>query len=475
MSATLLSDNEPLDPNDELLVAYVDGELDSKARRELEDQLLENESLRRRLQQLQQGWDLLDDFPSISPNEKLVESTLELVVADLTGVHETVTVKRTKRHRWSLTVAAATLVCIGIALSALYWVQSNRFRAELTDLSIAENLDAYFYGRDLQLMRDLALNEDWNKMILAMKEVSDNPQPQSLIAEVPIGDREEALRSMSLERRSQLDSRWKRFVRLSEQDQRRIRQTADEVANQSNTSVLLKTMQDYAWWRETIPGNVRDKIESDDLDERRTAIKQGIEHSQQLLSKRSRSALSDDTIERIDFALKTILEDRIESKDAAILGLIRRITPIAGEERAHQAAIAAMVIGLERGGPERGDGRKSDRGGGAPGKPRSPRPRFGPQLFDRTNPLTLDELSTIELILSNKDRETLNWIAGDPPNPLLEAETIRAWAAETVERRWRPDRETLSLIERYQSVDPARREMLDLSPPKEFLDQLTRP
>ena len=83
MSASTISDNAPLDPDDELLVAYLDGELQRQEQSDLEDRLLTNEKLRSRLQQLQTGWDLLEDLPGSSPSMKLVESTLELVVADI--------------------------------------------------------------------------------------------------------------------------------------------------------------------------------------------------------------------------------------------------------------------------------------------------------------------------------------------------------------------------------------------------------
>ena len=83
MSTAKLSDDTPLDPDDELLVAYLDHELDRKEQSELENRLMEDEPLRARLQQLQTGWDLLDDLPKPEPSLKLVESTLELVVADI--------------------------------------------------------------------------------------------------------------------------------------------------------------------------------------------------------------------------------------------------------------------------------------------------------------------------------------------------------------------------------------------------------
>ena len=83
MSISAISDDSPIDPDDELLVAYLDGELSRDDESALENRLVENDNLRERLQNLQSGWELLDDLPDSAPSLKLVGSTLEMVVADL--------------------------------------------------------------------------------------------------------------------------------------------------------------------------------------------------------------------------------------------------------------------------------------------------------------------------------------------------------------------------------------------------------
>ncbi len=106
MSTVTVSDETPLDPDDELLVAYLDGELNRKDQAELENRLLEEEGLRQRLRQLQTGWDLLDDLPDPTPSLKLVESTLELVVADI------VQSEPASPSLWS---QYKTPICVGLA------------------------------------------------------------------------------------------------------------------------------------------------------------------------------------------------------------------------------------------------------------------------------------------------------------------------------------------------------------------------
>ena len=75
--SVLLRDDQPVDPDDELLVAYLDDELDVEERKGVEKRLVAETEFQRRLQALQTGWEWLDELPVESNNEKLVESTIE--------------------------------------------------------------------------------------------------------------------------------------------------------------------------------------------------------------------------------------------------------------------------------------------------------------------------------------------------------------------------------------------------------------
>ncbi|TWU36003.1 anti-sigma factor family protein [Novipirellula artificiosorum] len=454
MSAELLSDNAPLDPDDELLVAYVDGELDNQLRGGLEERLLEDEALRRRLQELQRGWDYLDDLAGSTPNEKLVESTMELVVADLVKPQQT-------QHRslwpirWPMAVTAISLASILVTAVVIGMVRSHQYRAQLADLAIAENLDAYYYGNDLQLMRGLAINESWAKTIALMREIGDLQTPKPLVANLPMDQRESVIAEMPLADRAQLGYRWNRFERLKPEDQERLRATASEAADQPDSDRLLETMQAYAVWRETLPSDLRDKIESNNLDERREAIRIAMDKTQLDLSRRSGEILSDETIERIDYTLHRILDERLRMDDPKLKKFMERFSKGATPEQVEMIAINAMVMT---------DGGRSGRWGGG----------FIRGMADRPAPLNANELDMIKWWLPDEDHETLDLIAGDPRNPFMESETLRYWAGETVKRKspWRNE-DPRSLLQRYQQIDDDEyRLMLDLMPPKEMLDRL---
>ena len=220
MSASTISDNAPLDPDDELLVAYLDGELQRQEQTDLENRLLTNAKLRSRLQQLQTGWDLLEDLPDSSPSMKLVESTLELVVADILKDQPNV---KTRAKRWQLP-ASLLFLCVAVGLVAYFTedaLRSTAYQKELEDLAIAGNLSAYNYGGDLKLMRELSADKDWAQMISASKEIGDIRVDNAVdqLTEAPAAEREVALRAMTLEQMDQLNSRWDQFNRLNQSAQ----------------------------------------------------------------------------------------------------------------------------------------------------------------------------------------------------------------------------------------------------------------
>ena len=190
-TAATLSDDTPLDPDDELLVAYLDGELDRKEQAELENRLLDDDKLRKQLQQLQTGWDLLDDLPDPAPSLKLVESTLELVVADIVKAKPK-SDSIWSRYRLPIAVAAVCLLGILGSFAIVATMNSRAYQQQLEDLAIVENFDAYNLGSDLALMRQLAANSDWSNMVTASREIGDI-QIESIanLAASPLEEREQ--------------------------------------------------------------------------------------------------------------------------------------------------------------------------------------------------------------------------------------------------------------------------------------------
>lgn len=443
MTDPLYPDDAPVDPDDECLVAYLDGELDRPERADLETRLLDDENLRRRLRYLQQGWDMLGELEGPAIGNRLVESTLELAVADLVPPRSGK--GRLGPYRWPLIALAASLIGVGSVLAAGAFLESRQFRRQLNDLAIVENLEAYLHGSDLALMRQLSSDEEWLQLLSAAGEIGYRNESIagsiSQIAETPIRERATLIADLPLEKRAELKSRWERFKLFDPAKRDRIRETADAVAAQADATELLMAMNAYAIWRETIqPPELRDQIESSDLETRSQAIAQAVQESQRQIAERASYMLDKGTVNRIYFLLRRFVQQRVRDGDANVKAAFQRLKDSPGVRDPIDEVLRLTVL--------RGDSLSPD----------------------RPEALTESELKWIRVVLSAKAVQKLDGITGGFQP--IESMTLRIWAEEAVRRRYR-EAKTESTLERYQSLDPSDREVLDLLPPQEILEKLT--
>jgi hypothetical protein len=472
MSNITLTDDTPVDPDDEMLVAYLDGELDPKAENELMNRLTADEQLNRRLRRLQEGWEWLDTLPGVASNEKLVESTLELVVADIVKTKPK-TESALSKYRLAIGITSACLLGIAAAIAAVSIIKSNRYEKELGDLEIAQHLNAYLRGRDLALMRTLSADPSWTRMIAAAREIGDfGSVGDDSIAEIPVDQRIEFIRDLPLEKRVPLAERWERFQHLDEETEQQVRQTAEAVAAQPDPDTLVTTMELYSVWIETLSPELRDRIESEDPKIQRKAIAEAIAVTQEATIWRSRDQLSDEAVERIYFVLRKILQQRIDSGDEPTIKHVESVESWIGSLDFFGDDVDTepfVIMGLVMGRDEDESFWRSRRGPGPPfGAGRTRR--------DRPAPLTDEELEIIRSILPNEALDTLELVSSSfnvNEALMLRSLTLRGWAEEATRRKM-PRRPESSLLERYNELTPAERERIDLMPPKIMLERIER-
>jgi anti-sigma-K factor RskA len=147
--------DEPSHDHD-VLVAYLDGELDADESRRVERRLSQDPTFRQSLQQLQRAWDLLDELPRAEAGHTFTQSTMEMVA--VTAERELQAVEKHLRRyntwRW-ITAAVAVLVACGAGylISARYFDQPNR--QFLSDLEVIENVDDYQLVDSVDFLREL--------------------------------------------------------------------------------------------------------------------------------------------------------------------------------------------------------------------------------------------------------------------------------------------------------------------------------
>ncbi len=153
------AEQSPSDANDaivEELVAYLDGELDPEASRDVERRLSQDAEYRLRLRQLQQSWDLLDRLPKADVDASFTQSTVAMIAlkaADDVEVVDAGRFKRRKIFQWLGAGGVAAAFLVGYAL--VYSVAQRHNSRLLRDLPVIENIDEYRYAESLEFLRML--------------------------------------------------------------------------------------------------------------------------------------------------------------------------------------------------------------------------------------------------------------------------------------------------------------------------------
>lgn len=446
MSMSILSDDgAPLHPDVELLVSYLDGELGSREREELEQRLMDDDALRGRLQELQSGWDWLDDLPKAPSNEKLVESTLELVVDDIMKKSSAKIVASPTRSRWYL-VGAVLLGSLALGLlsfSLAQWRRSQQFDNELADLKYAEYLNAYVYGSDLSFMRTLESNRSWVSVIKTAHEVGVlNPQPAGLVSRVEVSELMGAIKSLELDDRAYLEQRFDRFKRLDPSEQEKIRQTAAAVHAKPDAESLLATMRDYAIWHASLPPSVQQQLNSGDEILRNAGLKKGIELTRSAIQ--SGKFLEDEDADRLYYALEQFLDERlIDQPDWK-----RILSAKDSRSKYRRHLTIRQMVGSDL----------------VPGSPEGTSP------ISPISPISEQELEMLANLLTNEAKSNLDAILSLANFDFQQAalvETMRVWATEACNRKIRRSPEQ-PVAEWYRELDPDKRDALDLLTPDEM-------
>ena len=161
---------EHAEPELEQLVAYLDGELEAEAAREVEQRLAADAAYRQRLNRLQQTWDLLDHLPKATIEPAFTQSTVAMVVVQaaddverLKSVHS-----RRQRFAWAGGLALATSAFL-VGYGGLSRVGDRENRRLLRDLPVIERIGEYRYVDTVEFLHTLD-----REGLFAEEEVGDD-------------------------------------------------------------------------------------------------------------------------------------------------------------------------------------------------------------------------------------------------------------------------------------------------------------
>ena len=138
----------------EQLTAYLDGELDADASRQIEERLASETALRQQLQHLERAWHILDELPRQEVASTFASTTLAMVAVREADAIAAPTASGGMLRHWLVGgLALAGAAAAGFLLVALVRPDPNRLLLE--DLPVIENLDAYRHAESVDFLRKL--------------------------------------------------------------------------------------------------------------------------------------------------------------------------------------------------------------------------------------------------------------------------------------------------------------------------------
>lgn len=258
-------------PLDEQLVAYLDGELDPGGRRRVEELLASDATVRRRMQEMERTWELLDDLDAAPAGDRFTQSTLEMVAVAVRQDVEQDAAEAPRRRRqclWALGGGLLAAAASGFLAVVLLWPDPNR--ALLDDLPVLENLDEYRQIDDVEFL----------DMLLQLDEDGLLPKETGKTSEKPAAQRNESLdprqriASMSLGEKEQLLRLKERFDTLDPRQRQQLHDLDDAVQSSANGPQLRQVIHRYYDWVKTLPIYMREELAEMKPEDRIRSVKE---------------------------------------------------------------------------------------------------------------------------------------------------------------------------------------------------------
>ena len=175
---------ERTEPEVELLVAYLDGELDAKSVRQVEDRLSVEPDLREKMTALEQTWNMLNELETVPVDKELVRSTMEVVTLTIekeVGEGE----KQVTQRLWldRLILAAILFLCgvIGYQSMTLMGIRMKKQLVEdipiILDITVLKEIGSFEFLEALSEKR-------------VFDPAGDNTAGDNTVRDNPLGETE---------------------------------------------------------------------------------------------------------------------------------------------------------------------------------------------------------------------------------------------------------------------------------------------
>jgi hypothetical protein len=265
------------DQLDEQLVAYLDGELQPEATRQIENLLASDAHVRQRLNQLAASWDMLDQLPRATVDDLFTRTTVEMVA--LAGEDEVAQARvadpARRRRRW-LEAGIATLAAaiVGFVLVAVGMPDQNE--ALLRDLPVIKNLELYRDVDDIGLLKQLQKANLFPEEVSTASTSSGKPSGSDahvsaataglpLLIPTSLAERRKWLESLSPADKVTLRDEYEKFSAMPLKQQQTLRELDEQLSSDKDNVQLRRLMQRYYDWLKTLTTTDRATVVDDNV------------------------------------------------------------------------------------------------------------------------------------------------------------------------------------------------------------------
>jgi len=297
-------------PPDEELVAYLDGELDAEQSRRIEALLASDAEVRRRVQELERTWDLLDELDATPADARFTHGTLEVVALTARQELEQALAQKTAARRmwWWRRLGGLCLAAL-LGFSAVAFLAPDPNRQLLQDLPLLERFDEY---RPIGGVEFLELLDKAQLFSGEEGELSD--KKPSFVSESLI-ERREYVENLTLDDKRRLLQVAERFAALTSSEQQALRQLQEYLQQSPRAEQLYALIRRYVEWWKSLPSYSRAELAELAADKRIEWIKKRLREEQAREGGRGPST-------RDIEALQTWLREYLARHEAALLNTL---------------------------------------------------------------------------------------------------------------------------------------------------------
>lgn len=224
--------------DDEILVAYLDGELTSDESAAVRERITRDPELKKRVEELQASWALLDQLPAPSPNPQLAQSTIELITQGLVQSEQVTLVNRLRQYRWyAVAIVSAASILVGV------WISSAQHRAfqqaVVDDLFVLTHLRELESIDSLEWLEKLATIDDLERVGLPLYTDQHFPDLPSRSRELKAW-----IENLDASQKQTLQTSYRSFVVTDQPHQEQLRTLAKRLSD-PNEKKLFSLVKSY--------------------------------------------------------------------------------------------------------------------------------------------------------------------------------------------------------------------------------------